>query len=320
MNYRVLGDTGLLVSEIGFGAWGIGGVASGSPAYGETDDQVSTGALLAAYDRGITFFDTADSYGDGHSERLIGRALREVRPYVVIATKVGYVGQDRQDFSVGHIRHSAEASLSRLATDYIDLYQLHSCPLDGIAGDACALGALEGLKAEGKIRAYGISLRSPFDGFSAVHDLRLRSVQVNFSLVDQRALRNGLLDLCHEMRTGVIVRTPLCFGFLTGAYGDAVFPATDHRSSWSREQQTLWADACRVFSSAVAAEHGQTPAQLALRFCLSYPAVSTVIPGMLSRAQVLENTAASELGLLPDSTLRQFEALYHQERFFIGSK
>ena len=167
MKYRRLGATGLKVSEIGFGAWGIGGDVNGSVAYGPTDDNDSRRALQRAFELGITFYDTADFYGFGHSEELIGQALRDVRAQVVIATKVGLLdATGRYDFTRRHIKHSIEGSLRRLGTDYVDLYQLHSPPIDSL--DDGVLATLQLLQAEGKIRAFGISVRSPDEGLVAI--------------------------------------------------------------------------------------------------------------------------------------------------------
>src|SRR5262249_11959223 len=151
-------------------------------------------------------------------------------------------------------------------------------------------------KREGVVRAIGISVRSPQDGLRAVKKFGIECVQVNFNMTDQRAIDTGLWTLCERQQVGVIVRTPLCFGFLTGKYsGGFQFDASDHRSTWSRDQIALWAKAHEVFSS-VCQTNTQTPVELALRFCLSYPVVSTVIPGMLNNLQVEENVRAGNLG------------------------
>ena len=319
MNYRPLGDTGLEVSEIGFGAWGIGGAKNGALGYGPTDDRESAAALTQAYDLGINFYDTSDLYGYGHSERLIGTSLKDVRHKIVIATKVGFQdASGAQDFSPEHIRRALEESLKRLQSDYVDLYQLHSPPMDVFSHDDGILSALHALQHEGKIRAFGISVSSPEDGFVAVTELGFKSIQVNFNLVDQRALKNGLFDLCKKHHVGIIVRTPLCFGFLTGAYSpETKFDANDHRSRWSAEQITRWASAYEVFSSALNVDEEQTHAQIALRFCLSYQGVSTVIPGMLTQKEVEENVVASQLGPLVEMELLGIEKIHENNTFLI---
>src|SRR4051812_21278812 len=162
MRYRSLGSTGLRVSEIGFGTWGLGGAANGAMAYGPTSDAESLRALQAALDQGINFFDTADLYGYGHSEQLLGKAFAGVRDRVVIASKGGMVdGSGKQDFRPAYLRAALERSLARLGTDYVDLYQLHSPPADLLVRDGSIVAELQKLKGEGKIRAYGLSARSP---------------------------------------------------------------------------------------------------------------------------------------------------------------
>jgi len=312
MKYRPLGKTGIKVSEIGFGAWGIGGSSKGAIAYGSTDDGESKLALRTALDLGINFYDTSDIYGFGHSQELIGDAFKDCRTEVVIASKVGFINFDGiQDFSPLHIRESIETSLRYLQTDYIDLYQLHSPPIEVITNGDAMLAALESLKKQGKIRATGISVRSPDEGIVAVNQFAFEVVQVNFNMVDQRALENGLLDLCERKRIGVIIRTPLCFGFLTGQYTSAdVFDPQDHRRKWSRSQIDKWANGYKMFIESMMDKGQSTDAQIALRFCLSYPGVSTVIPGMLTREQVEENALSSAKGMLSPHDLKSVVETY----------
>ncbi|HYL89992.1 MAG TPA: aldo/keto reductase, partial [Burkholderiales bacterium] len=291
MRQRQLGRSGVAVSEIGFGAWGIGGNKDGAVAYGPTDEAQSLDALSAAFDAGINFFDTADLYGFGESERLIGKAFTGRRDRVVIASKGGMLDpQGRQDFTPAHLATSLEESLKRLRTDYVDLYQLHGPGLDQVGA---LIGPMDALRREGKARAIGISLRAPEDGRRALDLYPFDAVQVNFNLLDQRAVDSGLMDLCRERGAGIIVRTPLCFGFLTGGYSATQqYDASDHRSRWNVEQRKVWASAYELFSGIKG--RVDTPAQFALRFCLSFDAVSSVIPGMLTRAHVEENAAASQ--------------------------
>ncbi len=318
MNTRDLGRTGLRVSEIGFGGWGIGGASGDAIGYGRTDDQVSRRALQRAFDLGVTFYDTASLYGYGHSEVLLGDVFRAVRRSIRIASKVGMLDSSgTRDFSPGFIRSSLEESLRRLQTDYLDLYQLHDPDLDLLREDGRVLGVMEDLRREGKIREWGISARSPQDAMAAARELGARVLQANFNLLDQRVLETGLLDLCASERIGLIIRTPLCFGFLTGAYSsDTPFDPSDHRGRWPEEQRARWAKAYRLFTEVCGAQE-QTPAQLALRFCLSYEGVSTVIPGMLTQEHVEENVLASALGRLDGEQLRRVEQIYAQEKFFV---
>ena len=321
MRYRSLGSTGLRVSEIGFGTWGLGGAANGAMAYGPTSDAESLRALKAAFDQGINFFDTADLYGYGHSEQVLGQALGGVRDRVVIASKGGMLdGSGKQDFTPSYLRTALERSLKRLGTDYVDLYQLHSPPAELLVRDGSIVAELQKLKAEGKIRAYGLSARSPEEALLALRHLPIACLQVNFNLVDQRAVESGLFDECNAKGTGVIARTPLCFGFLTGHYSAATrFDPYDHRNRWSAEQKERWAGALGLFLDKSKSRRGQSPAQFALRFCLSFPAVATAIPGMLTVEHVADNAAASDLGPLPAQECEEIVAVYRNHSFFVGA-
>ena len=317
MRYRDFGTTGLRVSEIGFGAWGIGGVSADARAYGPTDDAVSAKALLTAFDEGITFFDTAALYGYGHSETLIGATLKHVRDKIVISSKVGYVDfSGKQDFSPEYMRSSIEASLKRLQTDCIDIYQLHDPPIDLLIEDGRVIETLARLREEGKIRVPGISTRSPTESLVAVERLGFHSVQVNFNLVDQRILKLGLLDKCRAHGTGIIARTPLCFGFLTGRYSAKDdYAQGDHRGRWKREQLERWAQAVNLFTAELTGKEQQTDTQVALRYILSFEGISTTIPGMLTPEHVLENAASSRLGPFPRDVLDRFSAIYGENSF-----
>jgi aryl-alcohol dehydrogenase-like predicted oxidoreductase len=319
MNYRALGATGLRVSEIGFGTWGLGGDSGGAISYGPTSDDTSRAALRCAHEQGINFFDTSDLYGFGHSERLLGEAFAGRREEVVIASKGGFADAQRQDFSAAHLQGALEKSLRRLRTDYIDLYQLHSPPIALLREQRETLELLQKLLIAGKIRSWGVSARSPEEARIAVEEFNAPCVQVNFNLTDQRVARNGLLELCHLRGTGVIVRTPLCFGFLAGRHSPPEgFGPSDHRSRWPAKQIQRWQQAKDVFEFLFSANPDDTPAQLALRFCLSFRAVSTTIPGMLTEAQVRENAAASSTGSLPPDQVEQALAVGDTTEFFVG--
>ena len=314
MKYRRLGNTGITVSEIGFGTWGLGG-----DSYGPADDAVSRQALRLALDLGITFYDTSDLYGKGHSEEILGETLSDCRDRVIIATKVGTLPHTGfhmpQDFSAAHIKTGVEASLRRLGTDYIDLYQLHSPPLDLPNWDE-TISTLELLKQEGKIRAFGISARSPGDTKTAVEQFGFGVVQVNFNLIDHRAIDEGLFEVCRQKNVGVIVRTPLSFGFLSGELtGDEEFQGRDHRANWPREQLRRWANAPQLFMPLNEGKE-RTLVQLALKFCLSEACVSTVIPGMMTYEEVKENAAAADLPLLTQRELETIRSIYRSHIFY----
>lgn len=319
MNYRPLGSTGLSVSEIGFGAWGIGGRTAGHTSYGETDDVTSLAALARASDCGITFFDTSSAYGDGHSEQLIGQAFAgAARGKVVIATKAGYESWDRApDFSPAAVAASAERSLKRLRSDYVDLFQLHN-PTPEALRDHGLRETLRRLEAAGKIRAWGVSAKSPADALAALVEFEAPVVQVNFNMMDVRAIDSGLLQEAERRGAGLIGRTPLCFGFLSGTIGPATtFAPGDHRLGWSPAQLNKWIEGASELLAAVGARPGREGAQSALRFCLAFPAVSTVIPGILTASEAQENAAASQHGPLPAEIVAAVLEINGKRQFFV---
>jgi aryl-alcohol dehydrogenase-like predicted oxidoreductase len=320
MRYRPLGKTGLTVSEIGFGAWGIGGPSPGATSYGPTDDALSLRTLAHALERGITFYDTSNAYGNGHSEALLGQAFKACRADIVLATKAGFPRFDQeQDFSPAALRASLEGSLQRLQTDRVDLFQLHSPPIALLRDDPRILETLRALVAEGKARAFGLSVRAPEDGLVAIRELGFPVIQVNLNLLDQRALDTGLLALAETHGTAVIARTPLSFGMLSGhVQADTVFDPRDHRSRWPRAQIERWLDGSRQFVAALAQDDRITPAQVALRYCLSLPAIAAAIPGMLRPAEVDDNAAASDLGPLAPAALEAAARLYAGTDFMVA--
>ena len=320
MKYRTLGRTGIPVSEVGFGAWGIGGRTAGDTSYGDTDDAQSLRALHRALDLGITFFDTSSAYGSGHSEVLIGRAVAGHRHKAVIATKAGYDDWTQSpDFSATAIRRSAERSLTRLGTDYLDVLQLHNPPAEVLAlGEATDV--LAALLSEGKIRSWGISAKNPAGAVDALRVANAPIVQANFNMMDVRVVTEGLLREATTRGAAFIARTPLCFGFLTGNIDrSTVFAAGDHRAAWSRAQLDNWIDGARDLISAVAATPGREAVLSALRFCLSFDAVSCVIPGILHAHEAETNAEASRLGALPTNAVETVLAINQKRNFFVSS-
>jgi aryl-alcohol dehydrogenase-like predicted oxidoreductase len=317
MKYRTLGG-GIKVSEIGFGAWGIGGVTEGLTSYGTTDDATSLAALRRALDAGITLFDTSNVYGYGRSETLIGEAFQGHRDKVVIATKAGFRAWNKEpDFSPEAIVLSCEQSLVRLQSSYVDILQLHNPSVEAVA-DARVIGALDGLVQQGKARAWGLSLRSPAEALAALQTARPAVVQVNLNMMDIRAVESGMLETARKLGVGIIARTPLCFGFLSGAItADTVFPPGDHRLGWPKAQIETWRRGAEQMLDAVPRPVGSTPTQAALRFCLSFPEVSAVIPGMLTPAEVFENAQASLLGPLPAAAIQAVLELNRAQSFFV---
>ena len=307
---------------IGFGAWGIGGLTAGATSYGKTDDAVSRRALRAAFENGINFFDTAPAYGTGHSETLIGETFADKRELVVIATKGGMRRFDEPaDYAPDALHESLEASLQRLKTDYVDLYQLHSPPEEVLNAPGALNDLIDRLRQEGVIRAFGVSVARPEDGILAMDRFDIDAIQANFSLVDQRALDCGLLPEAEAQNVAIIARTPLCFGLLSGNYDRKTrFDPADHRSRWSPEQIERWVDAADRFAMSSNSPQPQSKAQIALRYCLSFSAVCTTIPGMMTDSEVRENTAAGSLGPLSPAELDAARDIYRSDSFFVNDR
>jgi len=296
---RPFGRTGLRVSAVGFGAWAIGGPADagGKPiGWGASDDATALRALVRAREVGISFFDSADVYGFGHSEELIGQAFGN-RPDVVIATKVGQVRRPsglEADYSEAHVIAGCEASLRRLRRETIDLYQLHTVRVPHLETGECVT-ALERLREQGKIRAWGVSLRT-FDPAPEAEWLMQRGLGQGFQLVlnviNRRAL--PLLRRMAEGGYGVIARMPLQFGVLGGRWTrEQRFPPDDHRSF--RFPPDLLAAALDLLESEVfplGAPRGLAPDALAMAFAADFEEVSTLIPGIRTPEQAERNAAA----------------------------
>ena len=326
MRYRTLGRTGLKVSEVGFGAWAIGGPSSLGEVqigWGEVNDATSVRALETAFDVGINFFDTADVYGAGHSEELIGRTFAGKRDRVIISAKFGNrVTEDNRwlkDFSPAWIDQAITGSLKRLRTDYVDVYHLHSPGADFVYTDEI-IGALEGLKQQGKIRFYGISLtpagrgiRPSAQGLEMLKSGRCDFFQVVYNVL-VREPEEELLPACERDDVGVIAREPLASGFLTGKFAaETRFSEDDHRShSYPPEKIRELVEKVERLRFLVDGKD-KTLAQAALQFCLSHPAVSTVIPGAKTPEQVRDNAAASDGVLLSEEELKGIRELIPPE-------
>lgn len=295
MQYRTFGNTDLKVSEIGFGAWAIGGgamVGSTAIGWGDADDSLSQKAIHASLDQGINFFDTADIYGLGHSEELLGKIL--AKEEVVIASKAGNVSRNEQftvDYSGAHIIKACEASLRRLKREAIDFYQLHTARMPHLQQGEC-IEAMQLLQTQGKVRYWGLSLNT-FEPFEEARYLIGNKCGNGFQLVlniiNQKAL--PLLQEAHASGYGVIARMPLQFGLLTGKFDQqAEFAANDHRKN--RITKNI-IDATLTATAPVwelCAKYQCTKTQLALSYILSYDEVSVVIPGIRTPEQAEGNT------------------------------
>jgi aryl-alcohol dehydrogenase-like predicted oxidoreductase len=294
MKTRTLGRTRLEVSEIGFGAWAIGGNDHGN-SYGPTNDKASIEAVRRAVDLGCTFFDTADVYGWGHSEEILGEALEGRREGVHLATKVGgdfYHGGVRMNFDPGYLAFALERSLKRLRTDHVDVYQLHNPPAE-VMGDSATYDALDSLKAENKILHYGVSIHEPYEGLLCIEAGKPETLQIPFSIIRQEWVGDLFAD-ARKANVGIIAREPLGNGFLAGKIpANAQFSHGDIRHHWP--PQMVAARSSLASRLGFLKSQDRTLAQAALRFVLAYPEVSTTIPGCKTPAQVEENLGASDV-------------------------
>jgi aryl-alcohol dehydrogenase-like predicted oxidoreductase len=299
MNYRTLGKTGLSVSEIGFGAWGIGGMM-----WRGGNDEEALLALHKAADQGVNFYDTALVYGDGHSERLIGRFLKERAERMIIATKIPPKNGQwparkgtplAEAFPFEHIISATEQSLRNLGVDTLDVQQFHVW-IDEWAQLSEWSDALDTLKNQGKIRFLGISINDhqPDSALRIGISGKVDTFQVIYNIFDQTP-EYELFPMCERERIGVIVRVPFDEGALTGTITEStVFPDGDFRNRYfrgSRRKQVVeHADRLQTLLGPEA----QTLPELALRYCLQPPVVSTVIPGMRTIKHVESNCRVSD--------------------------
>ena len=316
MIYRPLGRTGWNISAIGFGAWAIGGT------WGQTDDTAAMAALHRALDRGVNFIDTADVYGDGHSERLIAR-LRKERPSdpFHVATKAGRRLDPHVAEGYRNLRPFVERSLQNLEVDAIELLQLH-CPPTAVYTMPEVFGALDDLVKEGKLRHYGVSVERIDEAMAALKFPDVQSVQIIYNLFRQRPAE-VFLPAAQAAQVGVLARLPLSSGMLSGKFTrDSQFSADDHRG-FNRQGEAF--DKGETFSGVdfeqglAAVEElrallpeGVSMAKLALRWILMNEAVTTAIPGGRTPAQVDENVSAADLAALPQPLMQQLADLYQR--------
>jgi len=315
MKYRELGRTGWKVSEISFGAWAIGGT------WGKVDDRESLAALHAALDGGVNFFDTADVYGDGHSERLLAKLKKERRDKFYIATKAGrrLNPHTAEGYNRRNLTAFVERSLKNLRTDAIDLLQLHSAPT-AVYYMPEVFGVLDDLVTAGKIRHYGVSVEKVEEALKAIEFPGVQSVQLIFNIFRQRPAELFFPE-AHRRKVGILARLPLSSGLLSGKLTrTSTFARDDHRN-FNRHGEAF--DRGETFSGVdyetglklveqlrPLAPAGVTMPQLALRWILEFPAVTCAIPGAKRPAQVQENVAAADLPHLPKATMKKIQALY----------
>ncbi len=315
MKYREFGRTGWSVSTVSFGAWAIGGT------WGTVSDTNSLAALHRALDAGVNFFDTADVYGDGRSEKLLARLRHERREPFYIATKGGrrLDPHTADGYNERNLSAFVERSLKNLETETIDLLQLH-CPPTEVYYRPEVFGWLDELAREGKIRYYGVSVERVEEGLKAIEYPGVQSVQIIFNIFRQRPADLFFAE-ARRRRVGILARLPLSSGMLTGKFrADSSFERDDHRS-FNRNGEAF--DRGETFSGlefsvglkAVEALRPLAPpnatlTQLALRWILMFPEVTCAIPGAKRPEQVEENVKAADLPALSDETMKGIRAIY----------
>ena len=318
MEHRELGRTGWKISPISFGAWAIGG-----QAWGGADDATSLSALHRAVDQGVNFFDTADVYGDGHSERLLARLRRERREAIAVATKAGR--RLNPHVAAGYNRANltafVERSLKNLETDALDLLQLH-CPPPPVYESAEVFGVLDDLVGAGKIHHYGVSVESVAEGLRAIEWPNVQSVQIVFNMFRLKPAER-FFAAAAARKVGILARVPLASGLLTGRLKpDSTFSAEDHRNfnrrgdsfdvgeTFSGVDYETGLQAVEELRTLVPA--GATLGQLALRWILMFPEVTAAIPGARTPAQVEENVGAADLPALSADAMARVRAVYNR--------
>jgi len=315
MNYRELGRTGWKVSEVSFGSWAIGS------AWGQVDDQESIAALHTAIDHGVNFIDTADVYGDGHSERLIAQVLKERGETIYVATKAGRRLDPHvaDGYNAENLTRFIERSLHNLDTDCLDLVQFH-CPPTEVYYRPEVFGALDDLVAAGKIRYYGVSVEKVEEALKAIEYPNVQTVQIIFNMFRHRPADLFFRE-AQRRKVGILARVPLASGLLTGKMTrQTTFAADDHRQ-FNRQGESF--DRGETFSGVDyeagldAVEEirplvppGATMAQFALRWILMFEAVSCVIPGAKRPSQAEDNVKAAELPPLSPEQMAAIRAIY----------
>ena len=302
---RTLGKSGINVTVIGTGLWAVGG------GWGPVDDKKALAAIDASIDAGIKFHDTADVYGDGHSEELLGKAMRGRREKFIVATKIGWVGYDgakncSQYDTVDKLVAGVEASLRRLETDYIDVIQNHIFYRE--PNTDIFIKGFQKLQRDGKVRAYGMSTSD----FAFIKDFDsdglCATLQIDYSILNRTA-ESEIFPYCQKNNIGVIVRGALAMGILTGKFtADSRFPNGDFRQNWHEkpDERRVFLEDLEKVERLRAITDGRTLSELALRFLIDHPAVTTVIPGARSAEQARENVKA---GLLPSLTKEEHKQI-----------
>ncbi|MBI4372371.1 MAG: aldo/keto reductase [Candidatus Omnitrophica bacterium] len=327
MKYRRFQKSGVTTSEIGFGLWTVS-----TGWWGKVDEEKSVRLLQKAFDHGIIFYDTADTYGNGLGETLLAKAFNGKRNQITISTKFGYdfyhfsgerKGQQEipQDFSPAYVRFACEESLKRLETDHIDFYQIHNSKMDAVMNDEL-FETLEQLKADGKILSYGAALGPAIgwreEGVKVMRERKIEGLHTIYNLLEQDPGRD-FFPIAEEYQIDILVRVPHSSGMLEGVYTkDTKFDEKDHRShrprSWLIEGlQKI--DRLKFLTAST----GRTIGQAALQFILAQPSIATVLPNIYNENQLNEFAGAVDTPVLTEDELKQIDELY-RNHFFVKAE
>lgn len=317
MKYRNLGNSDLVVSEVGFGVWTVS-----TSWWGSVEEKSSITLLNEGLDLGINFFDTADSYGNGYGEEILAKALNRHRNSFLIGTKFGYDFYSQiegdtpdywsQDFSPSFVRYACEQSLRRLKTDHIDLYQLHNPTLATIESDDL-FEALESLVQEGKIRYYGSSLGPDIDCFEegelCMRERPVHSLQVAYNILDQDPARR-LFPIAEEENTGLLCRSPHALGILNGTHSK--YRALTTSASINPSTMSWWGTSMKKLEGLdfLTLETNTTIGQVAIQFALAHRSVASVLPNITTQEQLIEFALAPETPDMSVEVLERIEDLY----------
>ncbi|RCW64259.1 aldo/keto reductase [Saliterribacillus persicus] len=318
MQYRQFGKTDMKISELSFGTWAIGG------AWGQTNDKESLNALARAMDEGVNFFDTADVYGDGHSEELLAKATKGKESEIYIASKFCRAGDinDPETYSEKSVTNYVENSLKRLEREQLDLIQIH-CPPIEIIRDGAVFEVLDKLKQQGKIRHYGVSVETVEEGLLSMENPNVAALQVIFNMFRQKPITE-LFPTAIEKNVGILARVPLASGLLTGKFStNHTFEKDDHRK-FNRDGQAFNVGetfAGLPFEKGVElskelewiAEGRGNMTRAALKWILNHDAISAVIPGFKNVKQVEDNLAAVKVPEYSEEELARLRDFYQEK-------
>lgn len=294
-------------NKIGFGTWPLSGDKNGTVSYGKVNEKESIEALTTAFENGVNVYDTSNFYGFGYVESLLGGVFKDVRDKIVIITKGGFVDRDNQNFDTDYLNINFLKSLLRLKTNYVDVYMLHS-PSFEVLSDKSVIDFLTTLKTDSLSKEIGVSVRSPSDGIHAICNFDFDVIEINYNILDHRAENIGLFNLCEKRNIKTIIRTPLGQGVLSGKFefnGDSA----DLRQQWSEEKVKKQVEIYKNMLS-VLNPNSYTDAQNCLRFCLSNPNVSVIIPGMKTKNEVIENVKSLDFPLLTEIEKERIKEIY----------